>query len=215
MKFATSPKMSSYLVAMAVGDFKCLEGAAEGMPIRICATPDKTRSRAHRARVGAADPARSTTATTPSSTRSGSSTSSPFPISPRARWRTPRRSSTARPICSPTRKSASVDTQQEDRVDPRARDGAPVVRRSRHDAVVGRPLAERRLRDLDGEQAAGRGASGMEHRRSTKRADNQTALGLDSLQVDARRFTPTCRRRRRSTRRSTRSPTRRAPRCCA
>jgi aminopeptidase N len=39
--FATSPKMSSYLVAMAVGDFKCLEGGAEGVPIRICATPDK------------------------------------------------------------------------------------------------------------------------------------------------------------------------------
>ena len=33
--------MSSYLVAMTVGDFKCLEGASEGVPIRICATPDK------------------------------------------------------------------------------------------------------------------------------------------------------------------------------
>jgi aminopeptidase N len=41
MTFATSPKMSSYLVAMAVGDFRCLEGSAEGVPIRICATPDK------------------------------------------------------------------------------------------------------------------------------------------------------------------------------
>src|SRR5262245_39994603 len=41
MKFATSPKMSSYLVAMAVGDFRCQEGSAEGVPIRICATPDK------------------------------------------------------------------------------------------------------------------------------------------------------------------------------
>jgi aminopeptidase N len=33
--------MSSYLVSMAVGDFQCLEGGAEGVPIRICATPDK------------------------------------------------------------------------------------------------------------------------------------------------------------------------------
>jgi aminopeptidase N len=33
--------MSSYLVAMAVGDFACLESSAEGIPIRICATPDK------------------------------------------------------------------------------------------------------------------------------------------------------------------------------
>jgi len=41
IKFATSPKMSSYLVAIAVGDFKCLEGGADSVPIRICATPDK------------------------------------------------------------------------------------------------------------------------------------------------------------------------------
>src|SRR5580765_6585396 len=41
VKFATSPKMSSYLVAMAVGRFECLEGNAEGVPIRICTTPDK------------------------------------------------------------------------------------------------------------------------------------------------------------------------------
>jgi aminopeptidase N len=41
MKFATSPKMSSYLVAMAIGDFQCLDGAQDGVPIRICATPDK------------------------------------------------------------------------------------------------------------------------------------------------------------------------------
>src|SRR3954469_642124 len=41
MTFATTAKMSSYLVAMAVGDFKCLDGAADNIPIRICATPDK------------------------------------------------------------------------------------------------------------------------------------------------------------------------------
>ena len=41
MKFSTTPKMSSYLVAMTVGDFKCVEGAADNIPIRICATPDK------------------------------------------------------------------------------------------------------------------------------------------------------------------------------
>ena len=41
IKFATTPRMSSYLVALAVGDFQCLEGSAEGVPIRICATPDK------------------------------------------------------------------------------------------------------------------------------------------------------------------------------
>src|SRR5262252_2140576 len=41
MKFATTAKMSSYLVAIAVGDFTCLDGGADGVPIRICATPDK------------------------------------------------------------------------------------------------------------------------------------------------------------------------------
>jgi aminopeptidase N len=41
MTFAPTPKMSTYLVAMAVGDFQCLDGAAENVPIRICATPDK------------------------------------------------------------------------------------------------------------------------------------------------------------------------------
>src|SRR5262249_9823719 len=41
MVFSPTPRMSSYLVAIAVGDFKCLDGAAEGVPIRICATPDK------------------------------------------------------------------------------------------------------------------------------------------------------------------------------
>ena len=43
LKFATSPKMSSYLVAMAVGDFKCLSDRAGDVPIRICTTPDKAQ----------------------------------------------------------------------------------------------------------------------------------------------------------------------------
>jgi aminopeptidase N len=41
VKFATTPKMSTYLVAMAVGRFACLEGAAEGVPIRICGVEGK------------------------------------------------------------------------------------------------------------------------------------------------------------------------------
>ncbi|HXO38168.1 MAG TPA: M1 family metallopeptidase, partial [Candidatus Acidoferrum sp.] len=41
IKFATTPKMSTYLVAMAVGDFECAEGAADNTPIRVCGTPDK------------------------------------------------------------------------------------------------------------------------------------------------------------------------------
>jgi aminopeptidase N len=33
--------MSTYLVALAVGDFVCRDGGAAGTPIRVCATPDK------------------------------------------------------------------------------------------------------------------------------------------------------------------------------
>ena len=41
LTFATTPKMSSYLVALAVGDFQCLEGSADRVPIRVCAVPEK------------------------------------------------------------------------------------------------------------------------------------------------------------------------------
>jgi aminopeptidase N len=41
LTFARTPRMSSYLVALLVGDFACREGASEGVPIRICSTPDK------------------------------------------------------------------------------------------------------------------------------------------------------------------------------
>jgi aminopeptidase N len=39
--FAPTPKMSSYLVALLVGDFVCRSGAAGNTPVRVCATPDK------------------------------------------------------------------------------------------------------------------------------------------------------------------------------
>src|SRR5580658_9588756 len=41
LKFLTTPKMSTYLVAFLVGDFKCSEGESDGVKIRGCATPDK------------------------------------------------------------------------------------------------------------------------------------------------------------------------------
>jgi len=41
VSFATTPKMSTYLVAMVVGDFVCRAGQTDGTPIRICSTPDK------------------------------------------------------------------------------------------------------------------------------------------------------------------------------
>lgn len=41
VKFSPSPKMSSYLVAMLVGDFACREGGADGIPIRVCSLPER------------------------------------------------------------------------------------------------------------------------------------------------------------------------------
>jgi aminopeptidase N/puromycin-sensitive aminopeptidase len=41
LRFATTPKMSTYLVAFLVGDFKCAEGKSDEVPIRACSTPDK------------------------------------------------------------------------------------------------------------------------------------------------------------------------------
>jgi aminopeptidase N/puromycin-sensitive aminopeptidase len=41
VSFATTPKMSSYLVAMVVGNFEYIEGSADGIPIRVYASPGK------------------------------------------------------------------------------------------------------------------------------------------------------------------------------
>ena len=41
VKFLTTPKMSTYLVAFLVGDFQCTSGESDGVAIRVCATPDK------------------------------------------------------------------------------------------------------------------------------------------------------------------------------
>ncbi|MDR3763781.1 MAG: M1 family metallopeptidase [Acidobacteriota bacterium] len=41
LKFSASPKMSSYLLAMLVGDFVCREGGADGIPIRVCSLPEE------------------------------------------------------------------------------------------------------------------------------------------------------------------------------
>lgn len=43
VRFATTPKMSTYLVAFLVGDFQCVSGKSDGVPIRACATPDKVQ----------------------------------------------------------------------------------------------------------------------------------------------------------------------------
>ncbi|MDR3773888.1 MAG: M1 family aminopeptidase [Terracidiphilus sp.] len=41
LKFLTTPKMSTYLVAFLVGDFQCTAGESDGVQIRSCSTPGK------------------------------------------------------------------------------------------------------------------------------------------------------------------------------
>jgi aminopeptidase N len=41
VRFATTPKMSSYLLAIAVGNFEYVEGSADGIPIRVWTMPGK------------------------------------------------------------------------------------------------------------------------------------------------------------------------------
>ncbi|MEO6815081.1 MAG: M1 family metallopeptidase [Edaphobacter sp.] len=43
IRFATTPRMSTYLVAFLVGDFQCTKGSSDGVPIRACSTPDKVK----------------------------------------------------------------------------------------------------------------------------------------------------------------------------
>jgi aminopeptidase N/puromycin-sensitive aminopeptidase len=41
VRFATTPKMSTYLAALVVGNFEYIEGEADGIPIRVYSTPGK------------------------------------------------------------------------------------------------------------------------------------------------------------------------------
>jgi len=43
VSFAETPRMSTYLLAFLVGDFQCLSGSSDGVPIRVCATPDQVK----------------------------------------------------------------------------------------------------------------------------------------------------------------------------
>jgi aminopeptidase N len=39
--FARTKPLPTYLIALLVGDFQCTEGGTDGIPVRICTTPDK------------------------------------------------------------------------------------------------------------------------------------------------------------------------------
>jgi aminopeptidase N/puromycin-sensitive aminopeptidase len=44
IRFETTKKISTYLVAMLVGDFQCIEGGVDGTPIRVCTTPGRQQN---------------------------------------------------------------------------------------------------------------------------------------------------------------------------
>jgi aminopeptidase N len=41
LTFATTPRMSTYLVTIAIGQFECETGESDGVPIRVCGSPDE------------------------------------------------------------------------------------------------------------------------------------------------------------------------------
>src|SRR5689334_135262 len=41
VRFATTPRLSTYLVALTIGDFECVGGQGPGIPVRVCGTHDK------------------------------------------------------------------------------------------------------------------------------------------------------------------------------
>ena len=43
VKFARTAELSSYLVALLVGDFQCVSGESDGIPIRVCAPPSQVK----------------------------------------------------------------------------------------------------------------------------------------------------------------------------
>ena len=107
LTFSTTPRMSTYLVAFLVGDFQCAAGKADGVPIRVCGTPDKLKF-THFALTAAEYILPSTTNTSASSTPCPSSTSSASPTSKPEPWRTSAASPTARPTSSSTRTPPST-----------------------------------------------------------------------------------------------------------
>ena len=152
VRFATTPKMSSYLAALVVGNFEYIEGEQDGIPIRVWATPGKKEmgkfaleSAQHilayydhyfgiKYPYGKLD-------------LIGLPDFSAGAMENTGVHHLPRSHSADR------RKAGLGGSEENHRQRDCARNGAPVVWRSGHDEVVGRHLAERRFRHMDGEQA--------------------------------------------------------------
>ena len=165
--------MSTYLVAFLVGDFQCTAGEQDGVAIRVCATPDKV-------------------ALTPYGLDVAKYVlhyynnyfGIPYPLKKLDLIALPDFEAGAMEnfgaityretdlLIDP--KTASIDAKEGSGPGDRPRNGPPVVRRPGHHAVVGQHLAQRGLCHLDGKQAGGRHASGVEHRPDCDGRSGQT-----------------------------------------
>ena len=90
-------------------------------------------------------------------------------------------------LLAEARRRRRSDFQQRLRRRRGARDRAPVVRRPRDDGVVGRHLAERGVRHLDGEQDHRRSGSPSGTARVPRASTRGSAMGTDRL-ASARRI---------------------------
>ena len=148
VKFATTAKMSSYLAALVVGNFEYVEGSVDGIPIRVYSTPGKKE-------MGKFALEASEHIVSYIDKYFGMK----YPYGKLDLIALPDFSAGAMENigCITFRevlllideKQGSVDLKKTIAIGHLARDRAHVVRRPGHDEVVGRHLAQRRLRHLD------------------------------------------------------------------
>ena len=149
-----SPKMSTYLLFFGARRLRARDRAGRPRPRSASSRskgavgPGAVRARSIGARCCA-----STTTTSACPIRCPSSTTSrrPAAASSSARWRTGARSSPSSTRCCSIPTISTADRPPARLQHRRARDRAPVVRQPGHHALVGRPVAQRRLRVVDGE----------------------------------------------------------------
>ena len=176
------------------------------------------------ARRSTSTPTRSSRSPSRASTSSSEQFGRPLPVhevrpavrarsSTPARWRTPAASPSSRTTSS-ARKVTDAARDAAGQHDP-ARDGAHVVRRPRHHALVGRPVAQRVVRRVHGLPLAPRRRDPL-HRRVDRRSRPAARPGATGRTSCPRptRSSPTRPTSRRSRPTSTASPTPRARRCC-